>query len=134
MEQRVKELNFAANLKASNIAASSASLEVYSEQIQLLLNQIDVGENNVAKSTLDSCLEAMKNAQSPTSTNVLDEYIKCGERMPFLLNEVKKSSGNIKLFKQIAICYLDIAKILKDERVNELSFAFADELIENDNQ
>ena len=133
MEQRVKELNFAASLKASNIAASSASLEVYSEQIQLLLNQIDVGENEVAKNTLGSCLEAMKNAQSPSSTNVLDEYIRFGDRIPFLLNGVKKSSRNIKLFKQIAICYLDIAKILKDERVNELSFAFADELIENDN-
>ncbi|MBR6064679.1 MAG: hypothetical protein IKP54_11055 [Bacteroidales bacterium] len=133
MEQRVKELNFAANLKASNIAASSASLEVYSEQIQLLLNKIDVDEDEVAQNTLKSCLEAMKNAQSPSSTNVLNEYIRFGDRIPFLLNSVKKSSGNIKLFKQIAICYLDIAKILKDERVNELSFAFADELIKNDN-
>lgn len=133
MEQRVKELNFAANLKASNIAASSASLEVYSEQIQLLLNKIDVDEDEVAQNTLKSCLEAIKNAQSPSSTNVLNEYIRFGDRIPFLLNSVKKSSVNIKLFKQIAICYLDIAKILKDERVNELSFAFADELIKNDN-
>ena len=134
MESNETKLNFAASLKANNIAVSMVSLNEYSKQIQLFLNQINIeGDNEIEKTNKDLCLDTINKSLDSTS-NVLDEYIRFGERIPFLLHGVNKNNDNIKLFKQIAICYLDIAKILKDERVNRLSFAFADELINNDNK
>ena len=137
-----KKLNFAANLKASNIAVSIVTLKEYSKQILLLLNLIneEIDDNNkVAKSNLTSSIETLKKTQE-SSENVLEEYLRFGERYYFLLNDVDKDNENnkrddmVRFLKQIAIYYLDIAKILKDERVNKLSFSIADKLIQNDNQ
>lgn len=136
MESNGTKLNFAASLKANNIAVSMVSLNEYSKQIKLFLSQIDIEDSNeIAKTNKGLCLDTIEKSLDTTSSiNILDEYIRFGECIPFLLHGVNKNSDNIKLFKQIAICYLDIAKILKDERVNRLSFAFADELINNDNK
>lgn len=136
MESNGNKLNFAENLKASNIAVSFVSLNEYSKQILLLLSKIVNGQDNdTAPRALDSCKETIKNTiDAASSIDVLNEYIKFGGGIPFLLREADKSNSNIRLFKQIAICYLDIAKILNDDRVNKLSFAFADELIYNDHQ
>lgn len=130
-----RKMSFAANLKANNIAVSIVSLNEYSDQILLLLKQIRLdGNNEIAQKNLDSVLKTVSNKQESPSLNVLEEYIKFGERFMFLLNNTYASDDNLKLFKQIAIYYLDIAKILKDERVNKLSFSIADKLIQNDNQ
>lgn len=130
-----RKMSFAANLKANNIAVSIVSLNEYSDQILLLLKQIRLdGNNEIAQKNLDSVLKTVSNKQESPSLYVLEEYIKFGERFMFLLNNTYASDDNLKLFKQIAIYYLDIAKILKDERVNKLSFSIADKLIQNDNQ
>jgi len=40
---------------------------------------------------------------------------------------------NKKYLKQMAVCYLDIAKLSNDDRVKNLSFAVADRLIGDEN-
>lgn len=129
-------MNFAENLKASNIAASFVSLNEYSKQIQFLLGKIvNEKDNETAHGALELCKEITTNILNTTSSiNVLHEYIKFGGSISFLLHAADKSGSNIRLFKQIAICYLDVAKLLNDDRVNKMSFAFADELIQNDHQ
>jgi hypothetical protein len=124
-----KMVNFIADLKASNIAVNITSLKDYSMQIELLLNQIKIGDNNeVARSNLKHCEEVVKTTQNTASIELLDEYIKLGNIFKFLIPDIKNNATNLKYGKQIAIHYLDIAKLTKDERIKNLAFAIADEL------
>jgi CTP synthase (UTP-ammonia lyase) len=121
-------VNFIADLKASNIAVNIIRLKDYSKQIELLLSQINIENNNIAQSNLKHCEEAVKTAQNTTSIELLNEYIKLGDIFKFLIPDIKDNTNNLKYGKQIAIHYLDIAKLTKDERIKNLAFAIADEL------
>lgn len=130
-----KRFRFATDLKASNIEENTVSLDENSMQIELLLNQIQYGGNKVAEQNIESCKKAVRQSREVSPLNKLNEYVKLGERLLFLLPEENKNdSENMKFYKQIAICYLDIAKLVNDERVKKLSFSIADKLIQNDNQ
>ena len=126
-----KSVNFAAELnatlKASNIATNITSLQDYSKQIELLLAQINIDNNPVADSNLGSCKNAIENTLKVTSLELLNEYVKFGDFFNFLIPNVK-DGNNLKYGKQIAIHYLDIAKLTKDEKIKTLAFAIADEL------
>jgi hypothetical protein len=127
-----KSVNFAvelnATLKASNIATNITSLHDYSQQIELLLAQIKVDNNNqVVKSNFESCQSAVKRTLELTSLELLNEYIKFGDFFKFLIPNLG-DGDNLKFGKKIAIHYLDIAKLTKDEKIKNLAFAIADEL------
>jgi len=127
-----KSVNFAAELnatlKASNIATNITSLQDYSKQIELLLNQIKIADSNpVADSNFKSCQNAIKNTLKENSLELLNEYVKFGDFFKFLIPNIK-DENNLKYGKQIAIHYLDIAKLTKDEKIKNLAFAIADEL------
>ena len=125
-----KQFSFAADLKASNIEGNAVSLNEYAKQIELLLTQIDTEEKTVAKKNVESATEAINESLRSSSISKLNEYIKLGEILQFLVTDIKEN--NIDYLKQIAICYLDIAKLVNDEKVKKLSFAIADKLIQND--
>jgi hypothetical protein len=123
----IAELN--ANLKASNIATNITSLQDYSTQIELLLGQINIDDNNqVAQSNLKFCKDAVKATLTTETIELLNEYIKLGDFFKFLIPNIKDDSINLKYGKQIAIHYLDIAKLTKDEKIKNIAFAIADEL------
>ena len=127
-----KSVNFAAELnatlKASNIATNITSLQDYSKQIELLLSLIKIDDDNsVAKSNLESCQKAVKNTLKENSLELLNEYVRFGDFFKFLIPNIK-DKDNLKHGKQIAIHYLDIAKLTKDEKIKNLAFAIADEL------
>lgn len=124
-----KSVNFIADLKASNIAINITSLKDYSKQIELLLGQIIIKNSEIAKSNLELSKKVVEKSQNTTSVDLLNEYIKLGDIFKFLMPEIKESESNLKYFKQIVICYLDIAKLTRDERIKKLAFAMADELI-----
>ena len=120
------ELNTA--LRAINIATNIISLHDYSMQIELLLGQIKIEENNqVAKSNLDFCKNTVKSMLTLTTLELLNEYIKLGDFLKFLIPNIK-DGDNFKYGKQIAIHYLDIAKLTKDEKIKNLAFTIADQL------
>ncbi len=123
-----KSVNFIADLKASNIAINITSLKDYSKQIELLLGQIAFEDNEIANSNLELCKEVVKKSQNSTSLDLLNDYIKLGDILKFLMPDAKEDTNNLKYFKQIAICYLDIAKLTNDEKIKKLSFEIADEL------
>ena len=127
-----KQFSFAADLKASNIEVNAVSLDEYAKQIELLLAQIDTGNNIVAEKNVDSAKEAINASLKSSPMNRLNEYIKLGEILLFLVTNIKKD--NIDYLKQIAICYLDIAKLANDEKIKKLSFAIADKLIQDDDK
>lgn len=127
-----KQFSFAADLKASNIEGNTVSLDEYAKQIELLLEQIDAGDKIVAKKNVESAKEAINESLKASPINKLNEYIKLGEILLFLVTDIKEN--NIDYLKQIAICYLDIAKLANDEKVKKLSFAIADKLIQNDDK
>lgn len=127
-----KQFSFAADLKASNIEGNAVSLDEYAKQIELLLTQIDTGDKVVAKKNVESAKEAINESLKASPINKLNEYIKLGEILLFLVTDIKED--NIDYLKQIAICYLDIAKLANDEKVKNLSFAIADKLIQNDDK
>ena len=121
--------NFIADLKASNVAVNIPNLQSFSKQIELLLGEISiVNSNNIAKNNLELSKEVVQKSQYTTSNDLLNEYIKLGNIFKFLIPEIKEDKNNLKYFKQIAICYLDIAKLTNDENIKKLSFAIADEL------
>jgi len=123
----IAELN--ANLKASNIAINITSLKDYSKQIELLLEQINIDDDNqVAQSNLESCKNAVKTTLKTETIELFNEYIKLGDFLKFLIPDIKDNANNLKYEKQIAIHYLDIAKLTKDEKIKNLAFAIADEL------
>jgi hypothetical protein len=124
-----KSVNFIADLKASNIAINITSLKDYSKQIELLLGQIIIKNSEIAKSNLELSKKVVEKSQNTTSVDLLNEYIKLGDIFKFLMPEIKECENNLKYFKQIVICYLDIAKLTRDERIKKLAFAMADELI-----
>ncbi|MBR6091453.1 MAG: hypothetical protein IKQ09_01375 [Bacteroidales bacterium] len=127
-----KQFSFAADLKASNIEVNAVSLDEYAKQIELLLEQIDTGDKVVSKKNVESATEAINESLKSSPINKLNEYIKLGEILLFLIADIKEN--NIDYMKQIAICYLDIAKLANDEKVKRLSFAIADKLIQNDDK
>lgn len=131
MKTEYNKFSFAADLKASNIEVNVISLDEYSKQIALLLDQINVKGNIIAEKNLKSSMEAINDSLKATPMEKLDEYIKLGELLLFLIPNIK--SEDIKFIKQIAICYLDIAKLVNDERVKKISFTIADKLINNGN-
>lgn len=132
MNNSNKQFSFAADLKASNIEVNAISLDEYAKQIGLLLGQIDTGDKVVAKKNVESAKESINESLKSSPINKLNEYIKLGEILLFLVTDIKEN--NIDYLKQIAICYLDIAKLANDEKVKKLSFAIADKLTQNDDK
>lgn len=132
METDNKQFNFAADLKASNISENAVSLDENAKQIGLLLDQIEVEDSKVAGDNLASIKDAVAESQNASPMNRVNEYVKLGEQMQFLVMELNHTK-NKKYLKQMAVCYLDIAKLANDERVKNLSFAVADRLIGADN-
>ena len=99
------------------------------KQIGLLLDQIEIGDSKVAGDNLASIKDAVAESQNASPMNRVNEYVKLGEHMQFLAMELNNSE-NKKYLKQMAVCYLDIAKLTNDDRVKNLSFALADRLID----
>lgn len=127
-----KQFSFAANLKASNIEGNIVSLEEFSKQIEVLFEQIIIENNKVAQKNLESCKNAISESLKASPMNRLNEYVKLGEQLQFLIPEINNIDNN-KYLKRIASCYLDIAKIVNDEKLKTLSFAVADLLINDAN-
>ena len=115
------------SLNASNIAVNLTSLIEYSKQIKLLLDQVTVEGDEVAKNNLDICKQVVEKTQTTQSIELLNEYIELGNIFKFLIPNIK-DGNNLKYGKRIAIHYLDIAKLTKDEKIKNLAFAIADEL------
>lgn len=128
METDYRQFNFAADLKASNISENAVSLDENAKQIGLLLDQIKTGDSKVAVDNLASIKDAVTESQNASPMNRVNEYVKLGEHMQFLVMELSNTE-NKKYLKQMAVCYLDIAKLANDDRVKNLSFAVADRLI-----
>lgn len=128
MEQNDKKFsNFIGDLKSSNIASNITSLNFYSEQIGLLLNEINPVDNTVVKKNIEDSKEIIKKTLNDNSSELTEDYIKFGDTLKSMLFDLN-TENNSKYLKKIAIHYLDIAKLIKDERVKNLSFAIADEL------
>jgi hypothetical protein len=132
MESDKRQFSFAADLKAYNISENAVSLDENAKQIGLLLDQIEVEDSKVAGDNLASIKDAVAESQNASPVNRVNEYVKLGEQMQFLVMELSHTK-NKKYLKQMAVCYLDIAKLANDERVKNLSFAVADRLIGADN-
>ena len=128
MESDNKPNSFAADLKAYNISENAISLDENAKQIGLLLNQIETGDSKLAVDNVESIKNAVAESQNASPKNRVNEYVKLGEHMQFLVMELNHTE-NKKYLKQMAVCYLDIAKLSEDERVKNLSFAVADRLI-----
>lgn len=129
METDTRQFSFAADLKAYHISENAVSMDENAKQIGLLLDQIEIGDSKVAGDNLASIKDAVAESQNATPLNRVNEYVKLGEHMQFLAMELRNSE-NKKYLKQMAVCYLDIAKLTNDDRVKNLSFALADRLID----
>ena len=129
METDTRQFSFAADLKAYHISENAVSMDENAKQIGLLLDQIEIGDSKVAGDNLASIKDAVAESQNATPMNRVNEYVKLGEHMQFLAMELRNLE-NKKYLKQMAVCYLDIAKLTNDDRVKNLSFALADRLID----
>ena len=129
METDNRQFSFAADLKAYHISENAVSMDENAKQIGLLLDQIEIGDSKMAGDNLASIKDAVAESQNATPLNRVNEYVKLGEHMQFLVMELGNSE-NKKYLKQMAVCYLDIAKLTNDDRVKNLSFALADRLID----
>ena len=129
METDNRQFSFAADLKAYHISENAVSMDENAKQIGLLLDQIEIGDSKVAGDNLASIKDAVAESQNASPLNRVNEYVKLGEHMQFLAMELSNSE-NKKYLKQMAVCYLDIAKLTNDDRVKNLSFALADRLID----
>jgi hypothetical protein len=127
-----KFLNFIGDLKASNIASNITSLMFYSDQIRLLLDQITVSNDNpVVENNLKESKDVINKTKDSISvgSTLTDNYIKFGDIFKSMLLDLKETN-NLKYLQRIAIHYLDIAKLTKDERIKNLAFVISDELSE----
>jgi len=131
METEKRQFSFAADLKAYQISENAVSLDENAKQIGLLLDQIEIGNSKVAMDNLASIKDAVAESQIASPMNRVNEYVKLGEHMQFLVMELNHTE-NKKYLKQMAVCYLDIAKLSNDDRVKNLSFAVADQLIDDE--
>ena len=132
METDNRQFSFAADLKAYHISENAVSMDENAKQIGLLLDQIEIGDSKVAVDNLESMKDAVAESQNASPMNRVNEYVKLGEHMQFLVMELNQTE-NKKYLKQMAVCYLDIAKLSNDDRVKNLSFAVADRLIGDEN-
>jgi CTP synthase (UTP-ammonia lyase) len=123
--------NFIGDLKSSNIASNITSLNFCSDQIGLLLEQLITPENNAIVATnLDNAKKTVAKTINSNSIELSDDYLKFGDVFKSILSDLKKSPDNLKHLKKIAIHYLDVAKLTKDDRIKNLAFKIADELSE----
>lgn len=132
MESNEKKYsNFIGDLKSSNIASNITSLNFCSEQIGLLLDQIKPKDNNLIINTnIEKSRSVIEKARNSNTDDLSNEYVKFGDNFISILDDLKNDSDNLKYLKKIAIHYLDVAKLTKDERIKNLSFSIADELTE----
>ncbi len=132
MNEYVNKYSFVTALKASNIEGNITSLDGYSTQISLYLNELQPGDNHVLEENIkasQSAIEKSKKEDDPIKK--LAEYVKLGNQLLFIIKENGKESNYTKTLKKIASIYLDIAKLIGDETVTKLSFSIADQLIGN---
>ena len=80
-----KRFRFAVDLKASNIEVNTVSLDEYSRQIELLIEQINSEGNKVVEQNLESCKTAVVKSREVLPLNKIDEYVKLGERLLFII-------------------------------------------------
>jgi hypothetical protein len=117
------------NLQANNIAKNITSLRNRSSHIELLLEEINVDDDNrVAGSNLKSCKDAVKATLTAETVELLNEYVKLGDFLEFLILEIKDDELNLKHVRKIAIHYLEIARLARDERIKRIAFSIADKL------
>ena len=111
-------------------------LHTLSRQINILLEQIKLDTSIevmiLAYMNLQSCKNSIANTLSMTANNktmveLLDEYEGFGLSFTLLIPNIK-NDDNLKYAKQIAIHYLDIAKLFKDTHISKQAFDIADEL------
>lgn len=123
--------NFIGDLKSSNIASNITSLNFCSEQIELLLGQIHLTvSNEIVTKNLDNAKKIVVKTKNTSTLEITDDYLKLGDIFKSILSDIKKDSESLKYLKKIAIYYLDVAKLTKDERIKNLAFGIADELSE----
>ena len=126
MESKEKKYSkFIGDLKSSNIASNITSLNFYSEQIKLLLDQIQPNDDTIVKTNLLDVKKAIDNTKN--KDELIEYYIKFGDIYKSMLPDLKNEK-NLKYLKKIAIHYLDVAKLTKDDRIKNLAFTIADEL------
>jgi len=119
--------NFIGDLKASNIASNISSLDFYSQQICLLLDMIKTNNNSIAEKNIIISKKVFEQINEKDYNEIINRYIRFGDSFQIILSELKKTE-NLKYLKKIAIHYLDIAKLTRDERVKKLAFEIADSL------
>lgn len=126
-----KYSSFIGDLKSSNIASNITSLNFCSEQIELLLGQIKpIDDDPIVIANLANCKSEIAKARDTNTNDLPNVYIKFGDILKSMIFDLIKNIDNIKYLKKIAIHYLDVAKLAKDDRITNLSFAIADELTE----
>lgn len=131
MESKDKKyLKLVEGLKSSNISSNIVSLHVSSEQIELLLNQIDKSSISIRLSeNIKNSIDVIKKTtEDGLDTNTLiNLYIKFGDIYRSMLCELleKKSINEVS---NIGVQYLNIAKQTKDTRIKNIALSIAKEI------
>ena len=118
-------------LKQNFIMKNMVSLKAYTKQIQLLLNQIEIVNNPIAASNLLFCKNTMDNLTKTTPFIWIqwkNEYTSFGHFFNFLISNSDDNLKSDKHIKQIATLYLDVAKLMKIEKITQIAFIIADKL------
>lgn len=131
MESKDKKyLKLVEGLKSSNISSNIVSLHVSSEQIELLLNQIDKSGISVRLSeNLKNSIDVIKKTtEDGLDTNTLiNMYIKFGDIYRSMLCELLEKKY-INEVSNIGVQYLNIAKQTKDTRIKNIALSIAKEI------
>ena len=121
--------NFIGDLKSSNIASNLSSLNFCSDQILLLLDQINLHQNNsFVENNLKNSKNTITKTKNTSTSELIENFFIFGEFLKTIIDDLKKNEDNIKFLKKIAIHYIDVAKLTKDERIKNLAFIITDEI------
>jgi hypothetical protein len=119
--------NILEKLKASNVASNSTGLDFYSDQIEKKLDLINNSLEN--PNILDNCKKIISETKGSKSHERIDKYIEFGEIFKLILFDLLRvDESNIEHIKKIAVQYLDIARVTRDEKIKNIAFEIADEL------
>lgn len=121
--------NFIGDLKSSNIASNITSLNFCSDQIELFLEQIKINvTDQIVIKNIENAKQTVIKTKNANALELADDYNKFGEFFKAILSDIKKDDKTLKYLKKIAIYYLDVAKLTKDEKIKTLAFEIADDI------
>lgn len=122
--------NFITQFKHGQIESNKASLIAQSEIIEILIGKID-SDDYITTNSLDKCegsiLKSIEDLNDLNIEELISDYIKFGIHYDNIISDIIEYN-EYENIKGVVRSYLNIAKLMKDSRINDIAISMSEKL------